>query len=142
MHAKAARALFETEVKRLEPAAKLRGWHFYQKVFPILDVGFRNEGRPELRVRLSAPNWNDDPPSVELLDAAGNALEPGNTPAHGFFNRSAHPATGHPFICSPGALEYHTHPSHTGDRWENYKSAFTIGDILTRTYNAWLDATR
>ena len=142
MHIDAARALFEAQVKKLEPAAKLRGWHIYEKAFPTIDVGFRHDSRPELRVRLSAPNWNDDPPSVELLDATGIPLTQANTPRHGFFNVNAHPTTGRPFICSPGALEYHTHPSHTSDRWENYKAASTLGDILTRAYNAWLDSTR
>ena len=142
MHQLAARALFKADIARSERAAKLRGWYIYDNTFPVFDVGFRREEKIELRVRLRAPNWNDDPPSVELLNADGELLQVGQTPGHGFFNASAHPATGRPFICSPGALEYHLHPSHTSDKWDNYKNALTLGDLLSRAYNAWLDATK
>ena len=140
MNPQAAKELFDSQVEALERAAELRGWNIYDRNFPVLDVGFCREGRTELRIRLRAPNWNDDPPSVELLNADGTYLGVGKVPAHGFFNANAHPATGRPFVCSPGALEYHTHESHTADRWENYKARFTLGEILTRAHNAWLDA--
>jgi len=42
-----------------------------------------------------------------------------------------------------GVREYHTHPSHTGDVWENYKdrSGYDLGGLLTQVWRVWQQAT-
>jgi hypothetical protein len=141
MNEAVSNALFQRDVQGLsERLLASRNWKLYGNEFPILDVGFRAEGRVELRVRLVAKNWNDEPPSVELLNSAGEFLT--QLPRHpgSVFNNGIHPATGRPFVCMAGAREYHIHSSHVNDSWENYKrkAAYTLGGILTQLWNAWL----
>lgn len=141
MNEAASKALFEHDVAGLtDRLLTSRNWSLLGKGFPVLDVGFRAENRVMFRLRLIAQNWNDEPPSIELLNDAGEFLtqlprHPGNV-----FNNGAHPATGRPFVCMAGAREYHIHSSHTGDSWENYKKrdGYTLGGILTQLWNAWL----
>lgn len=120
----------------------LRNWKIYTQQFPILDVGFRAEKRPELRIRIIATNWNDEPASVELCDGDGSFLSKvPQIPGSSLFNNGPHPATGRPFICMIGTREYHTHPSHINDDWENFKTKSTLAGLLTQLWNAWLKAT-
>lgn len=103
--------------------------------FPFLDVTFEHSS--PLRLRMRADQWNELPPSVELLDAAGN---PNATPMPGgIFNPSAHPNTGMPFVCMRGTLEYHTHPSHTQEVWDQYKGTdgMDLLGIALQIGNAW-----
>lgn len=144
MNEAASKALFERDVLGL--GARLltsRSWRLYGVEFPVLDVGFRAPNRVEFRLRLIAKNWNDDPPCVELLNSAGEFLT--HLPQHpgGVFNNGKHHLTGRPFVCMAGTLEYHTHPSHVGDFWDNYKKrdGYTLGGILTQLWNAWLKST-
>jgi hypothetical protein len=85
-------------------------------------------------------NWNELPPSVELLEADGTAMMAIPQGPTGVFNASAHPVTRKPFICMAGSREYHTHSSHTTDLWDNYKdkSGYDLGDILGQLWSAWL----
>jgi len=142
MNETASRALFEDDVRKIsERLLASRNWKLYNNEFPVLDVGFRGDGRTELRLRFIAANWNDAPPSVELLDASGNFLAANQVPQRpgGVFNQGIHPATSRPFVCMAGTLEYHTHSSHVGDSWNNYKSkdAFTLGGIMTQLWSSW-----
>ena len=138
-----SKALFESDVAGLtERIVTSRNWKLYSREFPILDVGFRGDGRVELRLRLIANNWNEQPPSVELLNAAGEFLaQAPQRPGSSIFNNGPHPGTGKPFVCMIGTREYHTHSSHVNDRWENYKSKVTLGGIVTQIWNAWLKST-
>jgi hypothetical protein len=106
--------------------------------YPVLDVTFSSQVRKPLRVRMRCENYDQLPASIELLSEEGNYLTV--TPSgHGVINGGNHPTTNRPFICSPGSREYHTHPSHLGDAWENYKgkSGFDLGGMLTQIFNAW-----
>jgi Predicted metal binding domain len=139
-----SRGLFERDVSGLgERLLTSRNWKLYSREFPVLDVGFCAVGRPELRLRLVAKNWNEEPASVELLNSVGEFLAEAPQYPGSVFNNSAHPATSRPFVCMTGALEYHIHPSHVNDSWENYKNraAYTLGAILTQLWNAWLKST-
>jgi hypothetical protein len=139
MNEAVSRALFERDVSGLsDRLLTSRNWKLYSREFPVLDVGFRAEGRPELRLRLIGKNWNDEPASVELLDGAGEFLKQAPQHPGSVFNNAAHPATGRPFVCMVGTREYHTHPSHVNDSWENYKAKVTLGGLLTQLWNAWL----
>ena len=139
----ASKALFEREVAGLtERLLTSRNWKVHSKEFPILDVGFRAPHRAEFRLRLVTKNWNDLPPSAELLNADGEFLKHLPQYPGSIFNNSTHPSTGRPFICMAGTLEYHTHPSHLNDSWDNYKSkdAYNLGGIATQIWKGWLRA--
>jgi hypothetical protein len=141
MNEVASKALFDLEAIGLsERLLAVRSWKMYNKEFPVLDVGFGSDSRAEFRVRLIAANWNDEPPIVELLTSTGEFLT--KLPRHpgSVFNDSRHPATGRPFVCMAGAREYHTHPSHLYDSWDNYRrqDRYKLGGILTQLWNAWL----
>jgi hypothetical protein len=143
MNEAASKALFDQDVGKItERLLATRNWKLYIKEFPVLDVGFQASGRPEMRVRLIANNWNDDPPSVELRDSEGNYLIPERIPRNSgnIFHSDLHHATKRPFVCMTGAREYHTHSSHVGDSWDNYKrkEAYTLGGITTQLWYAWL----
>ena len=140
MHDLASRALFEEEVQKLRPELlEARGWTLFAKEYPILDIGFSARDGAKIRLRLFCQEWNDRPPSVDLLDWSGQRLPAIQRDPAGVFNNSAHPQTGRPFICMKGVREYHTHPSHTGDAWEAIKGSdnFTLGGILTQLWHVW-----
>jgi hypothetical protein len=146
MNETASKALFDEDVGKItERLLTSRSWILYGRGFPVLDVGFRGEGRIELRLRFVVTNWNDDPPSIILLDANGDFLPPNKVPQRpgSVFNQGGHPSTSRPFVCMVGSREYHTHPNHTSDSWNNYKNqdAFTLGGIMTQLWNAWLKTT-
>lgn len=140
MHDAASRALFEQQTENLVGLVlEERNWRVVERAFPILDVLFEAEGRQPLRVRMTCDDWNDLAPSISLLASDGTRLTKLLTGPTGVFNSSAHPITNHPFICMAGSREYHTHTSHTGDLWDNYRtqSGYDLGGILTRIWNAW-----
>lgn len=138
-----SRALFDADVGKIsDKLIATRNWKLYSREFPVLDVGFQAAGRAEMRIRMTANNWNDAPPSIELLDSAGTHLVSAQIPrgAGSLFNPGAHSATGRPFVCMAGSLEYHTHQGHVSDLWDNYKrkDSHTLGGIMTQLWNAWL----
>jgi hypothetical protein len=142
MHRAAAKTLFDKQAG-LAPALLVeRQWELKFNIFPVLDVIFVGVGRVPLRVRFDCPDWNDVPPSIALLDREGNYVAAVPRDPAGVFNSSAHPTTGRPFICMRGALEYHTHPSHVNDPWDQLKgkSAYDLGGILTQVWRAWRKA--
>ncbi len=112
----------------------------FSRAYPLLDVAFIAAGRRTLRLQLHCEDWNELPPSIALLDVDGSLTSQPPTGPTGVFNNSAHPATGRPFICMAGAREYHTHSSHIGDHWSNYKlrSGYDLGGIVSQIWSAWL----
>jgi Predicted metal binding domain len=144
MHPAAARALFDAEVATLSPAlAQRRLWVFHTLEFPLIDCAFTATGRSTLRVRFLCDEWNDLPPSISLHDADGSLLTTPLANPTGVFHPGPHPATNRLFVCMRGSREYHTHPSHLTDAWENFKngSSFTLGSILTQVWHAWQKGT-
>ena len=142
MNPVAARALFDSAVTRLDARTLAsRGWAVHCKTFPLLDLSFRSTELQELRVRLRCDDWNDSPPSVELLAPGGDLLAalPAQRPGSSIFNPGRHPSTDRPFVCMAGVREYHTHPSHVGDLWSVRKSqdAFLLGGIITQLWRGW-----
>jgi hypothetical protein len=139
VHELLSRSLFEKEAEVIRRLAELRGWTVFTIEYPIIDLGFSGEGRPDLRVRMACDNWNELPPSVQLLSLEGSFLSSLPKGPSGIFNNGAHPVTGRPFICMRGIREYHVHPSHTGDAWENYKGKEenSLAGILTQIWHAW-----
>src|SRR5262245_53654496 len=144
MHPVAVKALFNEQVATLSPAlAQRRQWIFHSLAFPAIDCSFTAGGGTTLRVRFHCDEWNDLPPSITLHAADGAFLTTAPANPTGVFHAGPHPLTNRPFICMRGSREYHTHPSHLGDLWENAKngSSFTLGGILTQVWNAWQKGT-
>ena len=140
MNRAASNALFEDQTSQLSNLIELRNWMVVERAYPFLDVRFDGPKRTAIRVRMACDDWNELPPSVTLLAPDGTALTAAPTGPTGIFHQGPHPATGRPFVCMAGTREYHTHSSHTGDLWDNYKNlgGYDLGGILTRIWNGWL----
>lgn len=146
MNTAISKELFLEQVSRLGNQRLLdtRGWVMNLLEYPIVDITFTAEGRKSFRIRMTCDDWNSTPPAIELLAGDGNYLVEDTTPKGcGVINHSQHNITQRPFICSPGSREYHTHSSHVGDLWDNYKSksGFDLGGIITQIYRAWKHST-
>jgi hypothetical protein len=143
VHSAAAKALFVRDVDRFpEVLLQERRWTILERAYPILEVLFEADARVPLRVRLTCEEWNALPPSIKLLSKGGGALAKIPTAPGAQLHSVPHPATGLPFVCMVGTREYHTHPRHLRDAWDNYRhaSGYDIGGILTRVWRAWLTA--
>jgi hypothetical protein len=143
VHEAVSRLLFEEAVKGIGPdLCARREWTIHAAAYPILEVGFAAPGRTPLRVRARCDGWNGQPVSIEWLDAKGLPLTSIPQGPGGQLNNGAHPQTGRPFVCMAGVREYHAHPSHVGDSWENYKdrSGYDLGGVITQVWRAWKQA--
>lgn len=143
MNSLGAKALFDASIGLLDVRVlAARGWVVHSKLFPELDISFRDPSRQELRLKFRCDDWNDSPPSVALLtpDAAYLSAVPTMRSGNNIFNGGPHDHTRRPFICMIGVREYHTHPSHVGDLWSNYKAldSYTLGNIIEQIWNGWL----
>ena len=137
----ASQELFEEQTKHLKgPLLVARGWTAFSSAFPVLDIGFTSQGRLPIRFQLNCEDWHEKPPSVALLSWEGERLRSVPTGPTSVFNSSSHPVTGFPFVCMPGSKEYHSHPSHLNDHWENYKtrSGYDLGGIVHQIWLAWM----
>jgi Predicted metal binding domain len=84
---------------------------------------------------------------MRLIDAETGADLPGNLwPTdsashwhHNGWTSAAGIATPQPFMCMAGIREYHTHSSHVGDLWENYRSSpdYDLPGILVQVAEAF-----
>lgn len=136
MHEQLVKLKFSQDAGVLTPAfLKSRNWALNELSFPIIDVTFL--GNVPLRMRLSCDNWDEEPPSCGILNADGT---PWTGPSkNGIFNTGKHPNTGRCFICMRGSREYHTHPSHLADRWDNYRGqdGNNLPGLLDQLSRAW-----
>lgn len=135
-----SRAKFEGDVRRLSTRTVAhRGWAVVTAEYPILDVVFGHATAEPLRIRMTCDQWNDLPPSIELLSASGVHLTSAPPSVGSIFNGSAHPSTGRPFVCMRGSREFHTHSSHLGERWDGYrgKSGMDLLGILEQLWRGW-----
>jgi len=137
----AAKQFFDRDVAAMQAAAKLRAWKVNEVTYPMLDVSFDDGARPGLRLRVHADEWNERPASFELLQLDGQPLT--RMPqGHSHFHAS-HPSVARPFICMAGTREYHSHPSHVGDHWNNYrtKPGFDLGGLVGQVWALWKKST-
>jgi hypothetical protein len=135
-----SRAAFDREIGRIDPrSTRMYDWTILEASYPILDVVFNHAIAAPLRLRLNCTDWDELPPSIELLNASGKHLHTAPPNVGSVFNGGAHPSTGRPFVCMRGAREYHTHSSHTTDIWDNYRgtSGMDIGGIVLQLWRAW-----
>jgi len=140
MHPLAAKLKFDDQVRGLtDNLLRLRGWKIHKMEYPVLDVEFIS-GPKGIRIQMVCDDWDDVPPSIQLLSTSGERLSAIKRDPAGVFNESRHPGTGFPFICMRGSREYHTHSSHITDHWSNYrgKSGYDLGGILSQVWRAWL----
>lgn len=140
MHPAAAKALFDQEVANFTPMlAARRSWLFHALNFPLIDCSFTAAGRTTSRLRMQCDDWDDLPPAISLHNADGSLLTTVPRNPTGVFHVGPHPLTKRPFVCMRGVREYHTHPSHVADPWENLKgkSSYSLGGILTQVWHAW-----
>lgn len=140
-----SRVAFERDVGRLDRrTAEKFGWTIVTAEYPILDVIFNHATAMPLRLRLTCVDWDELPPSIELLDAAGQHLDKAPPHAGNVFHGGPHPSTGKPFVCMRGSREYHTHPNHLTDYWANYrgKSGIDLLGILSQLWRAWKRSVR
>jgi hypothetical protein len=141
VHEVLALAKFDNDVADLgDVAADSCGLTVNQRAYPILDVTIRHS-RP-LRLRMNAPNWDDQPPGIELLNPDGSPLA-GTVPG-GIFHPGPHPSTGRPFICMRGSLEFHTYPGHVNESWAQYRGQDGMGliGIVMQIADNWREQTR
>jgi hypothetical protein len=140
MHPALSREKFESQVGKF-PAdlAAERGWIFHSKDYPAIDVEFTAQGRTALRLTFDFSDWDDQPPSITLLSSAGTQLATIPSNPTGIFNQGPHPTMNRPFICTKGSREFHTHPSHLNETWDQCRGTpgFEIGDILHKLWTAW-----
>jgi hypothetical protein len=106
-----------------------------------VDLSFIAAGRATTRFRVHCDEWSSLPPSIIWLDEHGNLTKTIASAPGGQFQQ-AHSGTGRPFVCMAGVREYHTHSSHSGDLWDNYRnrSGYDLGGIITQVWRAWLTA--
>jgi hypothetical protein len=141
MHAVLSRASFDAEIQGLTPElCGLRGWTLHEANYPALVVDFMRPQRPTLRVIMDFAGFPATPPSITLANDNGVALTEAPKAPGGQFHQGPHTRTGRPFVCMRGSREYHTHDSHVGDVWDNYRGRpeFSLGGIVTQVWNAWL----
>lgn len=136
MHEFLAAKNFERDTRVLTEAyCKRSGWRMITCAFPVLDIVI--VANRELRLRLTCNDWDEQPPSIALLQAEGSPWP--SPPSGGIFNASAHPATGLPFICMRGVREYHAHPSHLNESWASYRgqAGMDLAGLIAQITNAW-----
>jgi len=145
MHRAVSRRLFEKQVERWPfDLAQKRGWVLHQIEYPILECTFTAPNRTALRLRFDFSDWNELPPSIELLDESGEPLKSLWPDPTGVFNSSLHPVTKRPFVCTAGSREFHTHEGHLSEHWEQFrgKPGFEdVGSIVTKLWHAWQKGT-
>ena len=136
MHEVLARENFARDVGFLSPVfLQSRGWILNQVEMPILDVTFTSA--TPLRVRLRCDEWDELPPSVELLKVDGGAYVEGlKGPV---FHKDSHPIVGRSWVCMVGYREYHTYVSHVTDVWAAYRGqdGMNLSGLLDRLNRAW-----
>lgn len=136
VHEALAKVKFEQDVAALtDMSAARQRLIVHTKAFPTLDVTV--EHTKPIRFRMHADNWDDLPPSVAVLEPDGSPWKeslPGDV-----FNSGPHPATGQPFICMRGVLEYHTNSGHMNEKWDQYRGNDGMGlvGILMQLTSAW-----
>ena len=140
-----SKVAFDRDVGLIDPrSARIYDWTILEAEFPTLDVLFNHSTAAPLRLRLDCTDWDELPPAIEILDAAGSHLKTDPPHVGSVFNASEHPHTKRPFGCMRGAREYHTHSSHTSDLWDNYrgKSGMDLGGIVAQLWRAWKRSVR
>jgi hypothetical protein len=138
--------LFEEGVARLTGNPELlvdRGWLILESKHPRLTLTIHHRATGKLRTFLfEFDNWNDQPPALSIVDPDTRQPVTGTLwpqQYQSYWHQSGWSntpliTTPKPFMCMPGILEYHTHYSHVGDKWDNYKASpdYSIFGIVSQ----------
>lgn len=130
-------------MSRLDTAAVRRwGWKIVSAEYPAFDVIFEHPTVVPLRLRLDCAQWDEVPPSIQLLRADGTPVPVAPPCVGNIFHPGPHPRTGRLFVCMRGVREYHTHDSHLNELWFNYRgtSGNDLMGIVVQIYRAWRKA--
>lgn len=120
MHEVLAKGIFDRDLAALTPQyAERLQWTVNCQAFPILDITAAHT--VPIRLRFTCDNWNELPPSIEILNPDGTPWVQQVSMGSSVFHQSNHPTTGLRFICMRGSREFHTHTSHLNESWENYR---------------------
>ncbi|MBY5667383.1 hypothetical protein HFO33_34265 [Rhizobium leguminosarum] len=135
-----SKAEFDRDVGQLDErtASKYR-WRVLSKAYPIFDVVFGHESARPLRLRFKCEDWDDLPPSIEILNEDGTAPSEIPPNAGSVFHGGPHQDTGKMFVCMRGSREFHTHPSHVHEHWSNYRGTSGMGilGIALQLWRTW-----
>ena len=143
-----SRRKFEAEIRSLTTEAvgyvSAKGWSLVSAIHPILAIALRHyRSSREIEFRFTCDDWDELPPSLALHNPEeGRELEWAEWPKAGWVVHNSHPSTKKPFLCLPGIREYHTHPSHVGDKWEGYRlrGTYRLRDIIDRVHQRFNDS--
>lgn len=141
---------FQKEVESfvgLQDQYRQRGWILESAEFPLCLITLLwrigNLVFAPVALRIDFTNYDLWAPSLTFVDPL--TREP-VMPAVGAVLRAEgreeqlivpeHPLTHLPFLCVPGTREYHSHPQHSGDRWELHRSTGE-GNLATLVDRVW-----
>ena len=128
MDQQVSRLKFDREVEVIRGAGSAfttgSGWSNLRTEYPTIEVAFTHptSGR-HIGFRFLCDDWDTQPPSLSLFDPVnGSELPWDRWPKQGWAAASPHPVTQKSFLCLPGLREFHIHPSHLGDSWDNLRN--------------------
>ena len=136
---------FDAELRSLSTDAAAyaaaKCWRIIPTDYPTLAVALRHSrSSREIEFRFTCDNWDEVPPSLALhAPDDGRELPWGEWPKGSWHALSKHPATAKPFLCVPGIREYHTHPSHLGNKWDGYRrrGTYRLCNIVDRVHQTF-----
>lgn len=149
---------FDREVALLvenRKALRERGIFLEEVTFPsiyaLFSVGFTTGRLVVFGVQLGFEDFNVLPPSACFFEPITRRplirseiplpLQPISDQLPNVIVGS-HPSTGLPFVCLRGFKEYHTHPQHTDDPWDQYRYDASTGTAYYCLEQIWLYVTR
>lgn len=141
MHPAASKALFDAEAQKLSgnrPLLDANGWTLHEAAYPHLRISMRH--RPttkDVTFQFECSDWDEQPPALSVVDAETGAVLGGAAwprGGGGHWHQSGSPLGGGGFCCMAGIREYHLHPSHLNDKWDNYRGrpGFTLVEIILK----------
>lgn len=117
-------ALFDEEVGKMRQWVRFKDgrWAIVSATFPDLIVELPHPSGLRRRFRLRCDDWNEKPPSVKSVNAAGEELP--SEPTGGKWMRLN---TGYG-LCAEWTREYHAH--HTNNPWSSHQEEITLARIV------------
>jgi hypothetical protein len=77
---------------------------------------------------LDATRYDSEPVAVGITTASGTPVPGWRWPRALY--RGEHPVLLRPFSCVQGTVDYHSHPSHSGDPWDDHRSHLRLADLV------------
>ena len=133
---------FEADIRSLSTDAAVfaaaKGWRIISTDYPTLTVALRHSrSSREIEFRFACDNWDELPPSLTLHDPKeGLELAWKEWPRGDWAALDGHPGTNKPFLCLSGIREFHNHPRHGRDRWEDHRlrGTYRLANIIDRVH--------